>query len=53
VTGYVLSADAEFDLDEIQETIAADNLDAADRWIGKRFDAFETLGANTRAGPPA
>jgi plasmid stabilization system protein ParE len=43
VTGYVLSADAEFDLDEIQETIAADNLDAADRWIGKLFDAFETL----------
>jgi plasmid stabilization system protein ParE len=44
VSGYVLSADAELDLDEIWEYIAADNLDAADRWIGKLFDAFETLG---------
>jgi plasmid stabilization system protein ParE len=33
VTGYTLSADADFDLDEIWEYIAADNLDAADRWI--------------------
>jgi plasmid stabilization system protein ParE len=44
VSGYVLSADAELDLDEIWEYIAADSLDAADRWIGKLFDAFETLG---------
>jgi len=48
VSGYVLSADADFDLDEIWEYIAADNLDAADRWIGKLFDAFEALG-QTRA----
>jgi len=44
VSGYVLSADADFDLDEIWESIAADNIEAADRWIGKLFDAFEALG---------
>jgi plasmid stabilization system protein ParE len=44
VSGYVLSADADFDLDEIWEYIAADNLDAADRWIGMLFEAFEALG---------
>jgi plasmid stabilization system protein ParE len=43
VSGYVLSADAELDLDEIWEYIAADNIDAADQWIGKLFDAFEAL----------
>ncbi|MBZ5626581.1 MAG: type II toxin-antitoxin system RelE/ParE family toxin [Acidobacteriia bacterium] len=41
--GYVLSVDADLDLDEIWEYIAADNIDAADRWIGKLFDAFEAL----------
>jgi plasmid stabilization system protein ParE len=40
---YVLSTGAELDLDEIWEYIAQDNLDAADRWIKKLFDAFETL----------
>jgi plasmid stabilization system protein ParE len=44
MTGYVLSADAELDLDEIWEYIAADSIDAADRWIRKLFDAFEALG---------
>jgi plasmid stabilization system protein ParE len=50
VSGYVLSADADFDLDEIWEYIAADNLDAADRWIGKLFDAFESLGQASGLG---
>jgi plasmid stabilization system protein ParE len=40
---YLLSVGAEFDLDEIWEYIANDNIDAADRWIGKLFDAFESL----------
>ena len=44
MSGYILSADAELDLDEIWEYIAADYLDAADRWIGKLFDAFEFSG---------
>lgn len=42
--GYVLGREAELDLDEIWEYIASDNPDAADRWIGKLFDAFEALG---------
>jgi antitoxin ParD1/3/4 len=50
VSGYVLSADADLDLDEIWEYIAADNLDAADRWIGKLFDAFEALGQTPGLG---
>ena len=44
MTGYVLSADADLELDEIWEYIAADSIDAADRWIRKLFDAFEALG---------
>jgi plasmid stabilization system protein ParE len=43
MTGYVLSVDADLDLDEIWEYIAADNIDAANRWIGTLFDAFEAL----------
>jgi plasmid stabilization system protein ParE len=43
MTGYVLSIDADLDLDEIWEYTAADNIDAADRWIEKLFDAFEAL----------
>jgi plasmid stabilization system protein ParE len=50
VNDYVLSADAELDLDEIWEYISADNLDAADRWIGKSFDAFEILGKTPGIG---
>lgn len=40
---YVLSAATELDLEAIWEYIAEDNIDAADQWIGKLFDAFETL----------
>ena len=40
----VLSASAELDLEAIWEYIAEDSVDAADRWIGKFFDAFEALG---------
>ena len=50
MSGYVLSAEAEFDLDEIWEYIAADNIEAADRWIGKLFDAFEALGKTPGMG---
>ena len=40
---YVLSVDAEQDLNEIWEYIAQDNKDAADSWIEKLFDAFHAL----------
>ena len=43
MTGFVLSVDADLDLEEIWEYIAADNIDAADRWIDKLFHAFESL----------
>ncbi len=43
MTGFVLGVDADLDLDGIWEYIAADNVDAADRWVGKLFDAFEAL----------
>jgi len=36
VSGYVLSADADFDLDEIWEYIAADNIEAAVHRIENR-----------------
>jgi plasmid stabilization system protein ParE len=40
---YVLSIAAERDLDEIWDYIAQDNIDAADRWINRLFDAFQSL----------
>jgi plasmid stabilization system protein ParE len=43
VNKYVLNVDAEQDLNEIWEYIADDSIDAADRWIAKLFDAFESL----------
>lgn len=47
---YVLSTGAELDLNGIWEYIARDSLDAADRWIGKLFDAFDTLAQNPGMG---
>jgi plasmid stabilization system protein ParE len=44
VSGYVLSVDADFDLDDIWEHIASDDIDAADRWVERLFEAFEALG---------
>ena len=35
MSAYVLSADAERDLDHIWDFIAEDSIDMADRWIGK------------------
>ena len=50
MSGYVLGVDADFDLDDIREYIAADNIDAADRWIQKLFDTFEALGRTPGMG---
>jgi len=47
---YVLSVAAELDLDGIWEYIAQDNIDAADRWIGKLFDAFDSLAQTPTMG---
>ena len=55
MSGYILSVDADFDLDEIWEYIATDNIDAGDHWIGRLFDAFEALGQAPGIGrlPPS
>ena len=50
MSAYVLSRAADLDLDEIWEYIAQDNVDAADRWIGKLFDAFDALALNPGMG---
>jgi plasmid stabilization system protein ParE len=50
VKQYVLSVAAELDLDQIWEYIAQDNLDAADRWIEKLFEAFESLAQSPAIG---
>jgi plasmid stabilization system protein ParE len=47
---YILSTSAELDLNEIWEYIARDSIDAADRWIGKLFDAFDALAQNPGMG---
>jgi plasmid stabilization system protein ParE len=50
VSAYVLGSDAASDLEEIWEFIAADKLDAADQWIAKLFEAFETIAAQPTIG---
>jgi plasmid stabilization system protein ParE len=50
VSDYVLGPDADHDLDDIWEYIAADSIDAADRWITKLFDAFEPSPAARASG---
>jgi plasmid stabilization system protein ParE len=50
VTAYVLSEDTDLDLDDIWEYIARDDIEAADRWIGKLFDPFESIGRSPGIG---
>ncbi len=47
---YVLGKFVEDDLDCIWEYIAQDNIEAADRWIAKLFDSFQTLADTPGAG---
>jgi plasmid stabilization system protein ParE len=44
LTHYILSEDADRDLDGIWDYIAEDSIDAADQWTGKLFDAFDAIG---------
>ena len=50
MSGYVLARDADLDLDDIWEHIAEDDIEAADRWIDRLFDAFEKLGRTPGMG---
>ena len=43
MNGYVLGSDAVLDLENIWEYIATDNIEAADRWTAKLFDAFDAI----------
>lgn len=43
MTQYFLSDDADRDLDGIWDYIAEDNVDAADQWISRLFDAFDAI----------
>ena len=44
MNGYVLSRDAERDLEDLWDYVAEDDVAAADRLIARLFDAFEELG---------
>lgn len=50
MTNYVLSVDADLDLEEIWEYIASDNVEAADRWIDQLFQAFDLIGQTPGIG---
>lgn len=50
MSNYILGIGADLDLDEIWEYIAADSVDAAERWLAKLFDAFEALGKTPGMG---
>ena len=50
MSSYVLSIDADLDLDEIWEYIARDSINAADRWIAELFDTCELLGKTPGIG---
>jgi len=50
MNGYVLGIDADADLDEVWDYIAADSPDAADHWTGRLFEAFEAIGRTPGIG---
>jgi plasmid stabilization system protein ParE len=50
LSDYVFGREVDFDLDDIWEYIAADNIDAADRWIDKLYSAFEAIGKTPGIG---
>ena len=50
MSGYVLGLDAVLDLEEIWAYIAGDSIDAADRWIAKLFEGFETVAGRPGIG---
>jgi toxin ParE1/3/4 len=50
VSRYILSEDADRDLESVWDYIAEDNLAAADQWLATLFDAFEMIAQNPRVG---
>ena len=47
---YVFGTGASEDLYDIWDYIAKDSADAADRWLGKLFDAFDAIAARPGIG---
>ena len=47
---YILGSGVEFDLASIWDYIAQDDMDAADRWVSKLYDAFELIANNPGIG---
>lgn len=43
MSAYVIGSEAVLDLEDIWDYIATDSMDAADGWIAKLFDAFDTI----------
>ena len=50
MSGYILGRDAVLDVEGIWDYIAKDSIDAADRWIDRLYDAFESIGRNPGIG---
>jgi plasmid stabilization system protein ParE len=50
MSGYVLSREADHDLDELWNYIAEDSVDAADRLTTKLLDSFEALARHRGMG---
>ena len=50
MTQYVLGEDADLDMGSIWDHIAEDNIDAADQWIARLFDAFDAIGDSPGIG---
>ena len=50
MNNYKLAAGVEDDLNAIWDYIAQDNIDAADKWIARLFEAFATLRASPGMG---
>jgi plasmid stabilization system protein ParE len=46
VTRYVLSEDADRDLECIWDYIAEDSIDAADQWVARLYAAFAVIADN-------
>ena len=50
MSGYVLSREADTDLDDLWSYVAEDSVGAADTLIAKLFDAFESLARHPDMG---
>ena len=50
MNSWLLSPDAQIDLDDVWDYIAEDNIEAADHWVARIFDAFDQLARNSHMG---